>query len=156
MAKRRADICSAFSSTTALIENQAKHLNRSKRVSISDFSFNFNGLSESDCLSFFRFRKGDALIMMTAIAWPEDICARKRNRYSVTPFLTACVVLRRLATPCRWSDLEILFGKHVSQLFELFWECIEHFLSRRAHLVTGCCDLALLIWLTVPFGLFSD
>jgi hypothetical protein len=71
MAKRRANIDSAFASTSAICavmtlytkakENRDNHIRRSKRLSISDFSFNFNGLSESYSLSLFRFRKGDVL-----------------------------------------------------------------------------------------------
>jgi hypothetical protein len=93
MSKRRANVGSAFSSTSALYsvmilyakerENYTKHLTRSKRLSISDFSFNFNRLSDSDCLSLFRFCKCDVLKMVTAISWPEHIFASKRNRYSV-------------------------------------------------------------------------
>jgi nuclease HARBI1 len=32
--------------------------------------------------------------------------------------------------------LELLFGNHASQLSEIFWECIENFLSVREHLIT--------------------
>jgi nuclease HARBI1 len=147
MAKRRANIDSAFASTSAMCavmtlytkakENRNNHIQRSKRLSISDFSFNFNGFSESDSLSLFRFRKDDVLRMMTAIAWPAHRFASKRNRYSVTPLLATCIVLRRLSTPCRWRDLELLFGKHTSQLSEIFWECIENFLSIRENLISG-------------------
>jgi hypothetical protein len=74
---------------------------------------------------------------MPAIAWPAHRFASTRNRYSVTPLLATCIVLRRLSTPCRWRDLEPLFGKHTSQLSEIFWECIENFLSIRENLITG-------------------
>jgi nuclease HARBI1 len=74
---------------------------------------------------------------MTAIAWPAHRCASKRNRYSVTPLLATCIVLRRISTSCRWRDLELLCGKHTSQLSEIFWECIENFLSIRENLIYG-------------------
>jgi nuclease HARBI1 len=147
MAKRRANIASAFTSTSALCaamkmhmevkENRDNHVRRSKCVSTSDFSFNFNCFSDSDCLSLFRFRKSDVLRMVKAIAWPEYRIGSTRNRYSVTPLLDSCILLRRLASPCRWRDLDLLFGKHASQLSEIFWECIENFLSLREHLITG-------------------
>jgi hypothetical protein len=81
MAKRRANIASAFTSTSALCaamkidmevkENRDNHVRRSKCISIFDFSFNFNCFSDSDCLFLFRFRKRDVLREVTAIAWPE-------------------------------------------------------------------------------------
>jgi hypothetical protein len=119
MAKRRANIASAFSSTSALCaamkmymevkENRDNHVRRSKCVSISDFSFNFNSFSDSDCLSLFRFRKSDVLRKVTAISWPEYRISSTRNRYSVTPLLASCILLRMLASPCRWRYLELLF-----------------------------------------------
>jgi hypothetical protein len=71
------------------------------------------------------------------MAWPEGKRATSRNRYAVTPMLACCVVLRRLATPARWSDLEHLFGKHAPQLSEIFWEALEMLLYSRGHLITG-------------------
>jgi hypothetical protein len=61
MAKRRANTDSAFASTSAMCavmtqytkarENRDNHIQRTRRLSISDFSFNLNGFSESDSLS---------------------------------------------------------------------------------------------------------
>jgi hypothetical protein len=75
--------------------------------------------------------------MMTAIARPAHRFASKRNKYLVNPILATCIVLRSLSTPCRWRDLELLFGKHTSQLSKIFRECIENFLSIRENLITG-------------------
>ena len=46
-------------------------------------------------------------------------------------------MLRRLATPARWRDLEELFGKHGPQLSEIFWEALEHFIDVDEHLITS-------------------
>jgi hypothetical protein len=46
------------------------------------------------------------------------------------------MVLRRLATPCRLSDLEPIFGRHSVALSEIFWECLEMFVHGQMHLVT--------------------
>jgi hypothetical protein len=75
--------------------------------------------------------------MMTALAWPEHAYSSRRNRYSVTPLLSACIVLRRLSPPCHLRNLELMFGKHGSQLSEIFWESIEHLLAQREHLIIG-------------------
>jgi hypothetical protein len=124
--------------------NWDNHVRRSKRALIFDFSFNFSCFTDSDCLSLFRFRKSDVLRMVTAILWPEYRISSTLNRYSVTPLLASCILLRRLASPCLWRDLEFLYGKHASQLSEILWECIENFLPVREHLITGDLHIAYL------------
>ena len=46
------------------------------------------------------------------------------------------VVLRRLASPARWSDLEDLFGQHASELSEIFWEGLENLIDAHLHLIS--------------------
>ena len=76
-------------------------LDRRRRISSSAFNFNFNGLTDGDALLHFRFRKQDIIRMIDAVAWPSDKRATTRNRFSVTPLLETCVILRRLASPAR-------------------------------------------------------
>jgi DDE superfamily endonuclease len=59
-----------------------------------------------------------------------------RSGYVCDGLEAVCVVLRRLATPCRLSDIEHVFGRHSSALSEIFWECLETFVIRQMHLVT--------------------
>lgn len=33
----------------------------------------------------------------------------RKNRYSIHPFITTAVFLRRLSTPARWCDIEHIF-----------------------------------------------
>ena len=70
---------------------------RSNRISLSSFSYNFNAFTDVCCLSLFRFRKQDVIRMVTAIAWKREITTR--NSYMCSPLLVTCVVLRRLTTP---------------------------------------------------------
>lgn len=111
-------------------------LHRSNRISMSNFSFNFNGFSNRDCLHLFHFEKQDVTRVMDVIAWPATQKSTKRNRYAVSSILVCCVILRRLATPSRWTDLEGIFGKHSSQLSEIFWERLEWLLTTRSSLLT--------------------
>ena len=69
------------------------------------------------------------------MAWPTSQSRTKRNRYAVTPLLVTCIVLRRLASACRWSDLESLLCLHTSHLSEIFWEGLMNFVSHRASLL---------------------
>ena len=77
-----------------------RYLSRSNRISLSEFSFNFNSLTGACCLSLFRFTKHYLFMMMTAVGWDRVIT--KRNRYACSPLLVTCLILRRLTTPCIW------------------------------------------------------
>lgn len=47
------------------------------------------------------------------------------------------VLVRRLASPARWFDLELLFDKYCSQLSELFWDGLKAFSNAYCHLFMG-------------------
>lgn len=146
---------SSFSTTNALLvvarnfhraqSNIENLLIRSNRISISSFTFNFNKFSDYDCLSYFRFRKEDISRVMNATAWPTEKTLTSRNRYAVNPVLSTCILLRRLASPARWRDLEEMFGKHASQLSEIFWESVEHLLDAREQLLSSDMKAAYLV-----------
>ena len=110
---------------------------KSNRISTAQFSFNFNMFSDAECLSLFRFTKRDISRVIIALAWPENQNHTKKNRYAVTPLLTTCIVLRRLSSSSRWTDMEIMFGKYAAQLSEIFWESLEHFMKRRECLLSS-------------------
>jgi len=113
------------------------HLIRSRAIDATVFPSKFLSLSDADCLLHFRFTKVDIMRIVPIIAWPEEKTHTSRSRYRTTPLLSTCILLRRMASPCRWKDVEVLFGKHSTQLCELFWETVEYFLEARQHLLTG-------------------
>lgn len=87
-------------------------LARSNRISIASFEYNFNAFRDFDYLSNYRFRKEDIWSLVSATAWPVENQLAVRSRYAVTPILYTCVLMRRLASPARWCDLEKLLGMH--------------------------------------------
>ena len=89
-------------------------LRRSRSVSTSYFLLNFNGLSDLDCLMQFLFQKEEIFRMIPVVAWPERVTHAARNGYGISPILAICILLKIIATACRWHDLELLFGKHAS------------------------------------------
>ena len=95
-------------------------LNGRRRISSSAFNVNFNCLTDGDALPHSRFCKRDIIRMISAVAWLLQKIITKGNRFSVTPLLATCFTLRRLASPARWKDLDILFGKHASQLSDIY------------------------------------
>jgi hypothetical protein len=59
----------------------------------------------------------------------------RRNRYRCESLVAICISLRRMASPCRWSDLEIVFEKHASALSEIYWEIAETLVESRGKLI---------------------
>lgn len=162
--KRREDPNSIFSSTSMICilahcikkqkHQQYLRISRSLSISLTDFVVHkFPMMSDEILLSCFRFRRQDILKLVPAIGWPENWSRTRRNRYSVSPLLVTCVVLRRLASPTRWADLELLFGLHKSHLSEIFWEGVLHFVAQRVDLVMG--DIRSEFW-SSRYAMYAD
>jgi len=89
---------------------------------VSSSSFNINSFSTEESLSLFGFKLADVRCVAGLL---EVQGGSSRRRYKATPVEQLCVVLRRLSSPARWRDLEILFGRGRSSLCELFYETIQ-------------------------------
>lgn len=101
--------------------------------------FNLNALSEHECVSRYRFQKAHMGLIVQAVGWKAGIT--KRNRYRCDPLTATCVVLRKLAGPIRWYEVEKEFGMRTSHLSEVFWEVTEQFMELRGHLLDIRQDL---------------
>ena len=99
---------------------------------ISSTYFNLNICSEQESLSLFRFRKAEIGTVADILGWTASRTVR--NRYKCDVITASGIVLRRMATPCRWKDVEFLLGMHSSCLGEIFWEVLETFVEMRGHL----------------------
>lgn len=135
-----------FANDTSEAERQmALSCIRSNEISNSSFDFNLSMMTDRSCLELFRFNHANLNKIVPLLAWPEAKRRTTRNAYRTTPTIAACVLLRRLATPARWVDLEVLFGKFAAQLAEIFREALQLFLSAQGELLTG----------DIPQGFFS-
>lgn len=103
-------------------KEETVRLNLRELIFAIDFSFNFNHFTEVDCLIKFWFTKSDIDHLIPVLAWTLNKTHTKRNRYGTSPILSACVVLRRLAAPARWTDCIRLFGKWKAHLLEYVLE----------------------------------
>ena len=101
---------------------------------ISSVSFNLNIYSERAAITDFRFKTTEIPAIARIMNWHDE--PTKRCRYRCDSTTACCIVLRKLATPCRWYDLEPVFGMHSSKLSEIFWEQMECFVESRGHLIT--------------------
>lgn len=58
-----------------------------------------------------------------------------RSGYFCDRIIAACMVLRIIATPCRWHDLELIFIMTRHTLWEVFWEAVEEFTHQWGNLL---------------------
>ena len=105
-----------------------------RSISISTHSFNINIYSDESALRDFRFRARDIAQITSAMGWTHG--KTQRNGYKCVPFTACCILFRQLAYPCRWKDLEYVFGMRSSALSEVFWEVVETFIETQGHLIT--------------------
>lgn len=69
-----------------------------------DYSpFNLDEMTESECLSEFRFRKRDFPILADVLGIPKTIRCEQGSTCDGLEGL--CMVLRRLSFPCRYADM---------------------------------------------------
>lgn len=68
-----------------------------------------------------------------------------RDRYKISTVLYTCVLLRILASPARWRYLEEMLGINASQLSEIFWELVDHFLDAFDHLLSNDIQASYLV-----------
>jgi hypothetical protein len=103
------------------------------RDRVLSLSFCLEKISEQQSLLKFRFKKAHIrrLAMEIPYAVDDDGFVRtKRRRYKVDVVEATCILLRRLATPCRWADLTIEFGRHSSKLSEVFCCALDSFYDK--------------------------
>ena len=85
---------------------------KNPRFPYEDYSpFNLDEMTESECLSEFRFRKRDIPILADVLGIPETI--RREQGSTCDGLECLCMVLRRLSFPCRYADMIPWFAKPV-------------------------------------------
>ena len=67
------------------------------------FRFDLNSISPDECWSMFRFQKKHILLLKQLLRIPDQIHLNNRSVFSGVDAL--CITLRRLAYPCRLTDL---------------------------------------------------
>ena len=77
--------------------------------------FSLESMLEDECLSEFRVAKKDVPRLARALQIPNDIICK--NGTKATAIEGLCILLRRLAYPCRYSDLIPRFGRSKLGMF---------------------------------------
>ena len=109
-----------------------KLLQRKRHV--KGVTFNLNAFSENQSLTDFRFPKSDVQKVARIIIYSGGRTARRG--YCCDEITAGCIVMRRLAAPCRWRDIELTFGMRDYVLSEIFWESVEAFIDTYGELVS--------------------
>lgn len=91
-------------------------------------------LSSEQCRSLFRFDREDIARLRQALRIPDKVICSNRTTAKGTDAL--CMLLRRLAYPCRLEDLEPIFGRSktelsylINEVLDLIYENFNHLLS---------------------------
>ena len=93
-------------------------------------AFNLCEISDDDCVAEFRFKKNDIPKLVTAVQLPGEIHWGMYNDLKVNLVEALCVILKRLAFPCRYSDMMLRFARPVPQLSMIYNKTI-HWLDSR-------------------------
>lgn len=108
-------------------------LSLARRRRVHATNFNPNGFSSVESLSLFRFLPSDVGRLTELLQIEVSI---GEPNYRVTPIECMCIVLRRLASPARWSDLEETFGRSTSATSTIFYATVEMIMSNWGVLLT--------------------
>lgn len=116
-----------------------RHASQCHRELISTTKFKevFPNMGDEDFLLHFRLRRSDLAQLVTLVTDGYHKYTTARKMYNTNTLLSTYVVLKRLATPQRWYDLEKLFRNHTPQLSKMFLEMVEDFEDEHGHLITG-------------------
>jgi hypothetical protein len=110
---------------------------------LGEMSFDLNISSERESIFRFRFYKRDIVTISGQTQWNPALRRESdgklqttRRRYVFTPTEGICILLRRLSSSCRWTDLQAEFGRHNAALVEIFYAALDSFFDTFNQLVT--------------------
>ena len=88
-------------------------------------AFNLHEISDHDCVAEFRFQKNGIPRLVTALQLPDEIQCGMYNDLRISSVEALCVILKRLAFPCRHSGMMPRFARPVPQLSMICNETIH-------------------------------
>ena len=94
--------------------------------------FNFDVQTDADCITMCRFRKEDIRRLAVLLQLPATTTSRNRTTWSAEEGL--CIVLRRLAYPCRLTDLVRIFGRWMQEVSVIVNTVCQQICSTWMHL----------------------
>ena len=92
--------------------------------------FNLDTWDETECRAQLRFAKSDLPALLNCLQIPERIVCAQRTRCSDLEAL--CILLKRLAYPCHYTDMVARFGRNPTVL-SLIFNTVHDFVYTNHH-----------------------
>ena len=97
------------------------------------YKFDLDAMNDDECNAEFRFKKGD-IYRLCSVFKLEDVIVTK-DRHVVPSIEAVCILLKRLAYPCRFGDMIPRFGRPVPTLSIICKRMIDLIYKRFNHLL---------------------
>ena len=97
--------------------------------------FNLDEIQEPECKAEFRFNKNDIPVLAEVLGLPETF--RCSQRTVAKKLKGLCMLLRRTAYPCRYSDLIPRFGRPVPELSMITNCVVDYLYDNHGHRLTS-------------------
>ena len=94
-------------------------------------TFNLHNMNDDECLAEFRFKKTDIQTLKEALHLPDVIRCQQRTVCDSTEAL--CMLLKRLAYPCRYGDMIHRFARPVPEMCMITNEVTDYLHDNHAH-----------------------
>ena len=100
----------------------------------ADYSrFDLNAITSAYCWTDYRFAKLDVPYVANLLELPDKLTCYNRTAAGKEEAL--CIMLRKLSSPCRYSDMVRQFGRAVPELSLIFNEVVSVVYDRFGHLL---------------------
>lgn len=93
-------------------------------------------MDDFEFLSAFWVTPTDLHCLQNSLGWPVCKTRASSHRYLTSAELTTLIIFLIIASPCRWTDIVVLFQMHPSHMSEIFWEGLRIFLRKRKYLLS--------------------
>ena len=93
--------------------------------------FDLASWNHEECITELRFAKKDLQLLMNYLEIPEKIVCSQGT--VCTGIEGLCILLKRLAYPCRYSDMASRFGRNTSSLCLIFNAVLDHVYLHHHH-----------------------
>ena len=96
--------------------------------------FNIDRIEEPECKSEFRIERKDLPVIAEALQLPKKFHCYQRTTANKLEGL--CMLLRRMAFPCRLSDMMPRFGRPVAEMSMIINNVVDYIYDTHAHRLT--------------------
>lgn len=93
--------------------------------------FNLDTFDDAQCLTEFRFNKRDIYTLAECLQIPAIITCSQRSKCDGLEGL--CILLKRLSSPCRYSDMVPIFGRYPTAICLIFNYMLDYIYDNHKH-----------------------